>query len=44
MHQCKGTKGGEVGVGGWVREHPHRSREGEGGWDREFGGVDQERG
>jgi hypothetical protein len=26
MPQCKGTEGREVGVGGWVEEHPHRSR------------------
>jgi hypothetical protein len=26
MPQCRGTEGGEVGVGGWVEEHPHRSR------------------
>ena len=24
--QCRGIKGGEVGVGGLVDEHPHRSR------------------
>jgi hypothetical protein len=24
--QCRGIEGGEVGVGGWVKEHPHRSR------------------
>jgi hypothetical protein len=27
MPQCRGIEGGEVGVGGWVEEHPHRSRE-----------------
>jgi hypothetical protein len=27
MAQCKGIKGREVGVGGWVFGHPHRSRE-----------------
>ena len=26
MPQCRGIKGGEVGVGGWMEEHPHRSR------------------
>jgi hypothetical protein len=26
MPQCRGSEGGEVGVGGWVEEHPHRSR------------------
>ena len=26
MPQCRGIKGGVVGVGGWVEEHPHRSR------------------
>jgi hypothetical protein len=26
MLQCRGIKGGKVGVGGWVEEHPHRSR------------------
>ena len=26
MPQCRGIKGREVGVGGWVEEHPHRSR------------------
>ena len=29
MPQNKAIKGGEVGVGGWVEEHPHRS------WGRE---------
>ena len=24
--QCRGIEGGDVGVGGWVGEHPHRSR------------------
>jgi hypothetical protein len=28
-------QGGNMGVGGWVREHPHRSRE-RGGWNRGF--------
>jgi hypothetical protein len=27
MLQCRGIKGGEVGVGRLVEEHPHRSRE-----------------
>ena len=26
MPQCRGTEGGEVGMGDWVEEHPHRSR------------------
>jgi hypothetical protein len=26
MPQCRGIKGREVGVGGWVEEHPLRSR------------------
>jgi hypothetical protein len=26
MPQCRGIKGGEVGVSGWVEEHPSRSR------------------
>jgi hypothetical protein len=26
MPQCRGIEGGELGVGGWVEEHPHRSR------------------
>ena len=26
MPQCRGIEGMEVGVGGWVEEHPHRSR------------------
>ena len=26
MPQWRGLQGGEVGVGGWVEEHPHRSR------------------
>jgi hypothetical protein len=26
MLQCRGIEGREVGVGGWVEEHPHRSR------------------
>jgi hypothetical protein len=26
MPQCREIEGGEVGVGGWVEEHPHRSR------------------
>jgi hypothetical protein len=26
MPQCRGIEGGKVGVGGWVEEHPHRSR------------------
>ena len=30
MPQCRGTEGREVGVGGWMEEHPHRSRGREG--------------
>jgi hypothetical protein len=30
MPQCRGTEGREVGVGGWVQEHPQRSRGREG--------------
>jgi hypothetical protein len=26
MLQCRGIEGREVGVGGWVEEHPYRSR------------------
>jgi hypothetical protein len=26
MPQCRGIQGREVGVGGWVEEHPLRSR------------------
>ena len=26
MLQCREIKGREVGVGGWVEEHPHKSR------------------
>ena len=26
MPQCRGIEGGEVGVGGWVENHPHGSR------------------
>ena len=26
MPQCREIEGREVGVGGWVEEHPHRSR------------------
>jgi hypothetical protein len=35
MPQYRGIEDGEVGVGGWVKEHPHRSR-GRGKWDRGF--------
>ena len=31
MHQHRGIEGREVGVGGWVEEHLHRSREREDG-------------
>ena len=27
MPQCREIEGREVGVNGWVAEHPHRSRE-----------------
>ena len=30
MPYCRGIEGGEVGVGGWVGEHPYRSRGGMG--------------
>jgi hypothetical protein len=26
MPQCRGIKVGEVGVGGWMEENPHRNR------------------
>jgi hypothetical protein len=26
MPQCRGIEDGEAEVGGWVEEHPHRSR------------------
>jgi hypothetical protein len=26
MPQCRGIESREAGVGGWVEEHPHRSR------------------
>jgi hypothetical protein len=35
MPQCRGTEGGEVGMGREVEKHPYRSREREngiGGW------------
>jgi hypothetical protein len=35
MPQYVGMEGGEVGMGGWLEEHSHRSR---GGWDRGFPG------
>jgi hypothetical protein len=31
MPQCKGIKGREEGVGGWVEGYPHRSRDREDG-------------
>jgi hypothetical protein len=37
MPQCKGIEGGEVRVGVWVEEHPHRSRGREDGIEG-FGG------
>ena len=45
MPQCRGIEGGEVGVGGWVEEHPHRSRgreDGIGGfweWEKRGKGI-----
>jgi hypothetical protein len=33
----------EAGMGGWVLEHPHRSRGGE-GWDKGFLGENREMG
>ena len=33
MPQCREFEGGEAGVGGLVREHPHRSKGG--GWNKE---------
>jgi hypothetical protein len=33
MPQCRGIEGGEVGVGEWVEEHPHRST----GWEDGIG-------
>jgi hypothetical protein len=33
MSQYRGIEGREVGVSGWVEEHPHR---GKGEWDRGF--------
>lgn len=30
MPQCRGIEDGEAEVGGWVEEHPHRSRGREG--------------
>ena len=26
IEECRGIKGREVGVSGWVKEYPHRSR------------------
>jgi hypothetical protein len=41
MYQHRGIEGREVGVGGWVEEHLHRSREREDGIERgETGKVD----
>jgi hypothetical protein len=40
VRECQG---GEVGVGRWVGEHPHRNR-GKGRWDREFAEGKLERG
>jgi hypothetical protein len=44
MPQCKGIEGGEVGVGGWVVEHPHRSRGREEGIGSFWEGGNWERG
>ena len=45
MPQCRGIEGGVMGVGRWVEEHPHRSREREDGiGDFQEGGGNQERG
>jgi hypothetical protein len=48
MPQCRGIEDREVGVVGWVKEHPHRSRgreDGIGGFQDGGGGEgDQERG
>jgi hypothetical protein len=48
MSQCRGIKGRKVGegresgVGGWVEEHPHRSRERSDGIEGFFEGGNQE--
>jgi hypothetical protein len=38
MPQCRATESREVGVIGWVEEHPHRSRGREDGIRVFFGG------
>jgi hypothetical protein len=41
--QVRGIEGREVGVGGWVKEHPHRNRgreDGIGGFQGEGGKGD----
>jgi hypothetical protein len=43
MPQGRGIEGGEEGVGGWMEEHPHRSR-GRGEWDRGVSGKGRETG
>jgi hypothetical protein len=35
MPQCRGMEDREVGVDGWVKEHPHRNRGREDGIRRE---------
>jgi hypothetical protein len=44
MPQCRGIEGREVGVGGWVEEHPHRSRGREDGIGGLWEGRNWERG
>jgi hypothetical protein len=41
MPQCRGNEGGDVGVGGWVGEHPHRSMGKGMGWGLPGGGRNQ---
>ena len=44
MTQCRGIEGGKVEVGGWVEEHPHRSRGREDGIGGLWEGRNWERG
>jgi hypothetical protein len=44
MPQCRGIKGREAGVSGWVEEHPYRSRKREDGIGIFREGGNQERG
>ena len=39
MPQCRGIEGGEMGVAGWVEEHPQRSKGSENviGWETDKG-------